>query len=198
MTTKRFAFLMLILPTVAFAQNHSGNHGSAPSLYAGQETRLIKSLSEDDVEEIARGGGWGLARAAELNGVPGPTHLLELADEIGLTEQQRADIEVVRAQMLSDAITAGERFVAAEQSLDAAFQQGAPDADMLERLVAEAGQARSALRLVHLNAHLLTLPLLTDAQVSRYSVLRGYSDDPCASVPDGHNPDMWRSHNGCN
>lgn len=198
MTTKRFAFLMLFLPTFAFAQNHSGNHGSVPSDYAGQETRLIKSLSEDDLEEIARGGGWGLARAAELNGVPGPTHLLELADEIGLTEQQRADIEVVRAQMLSDAITAGERFVAAEQSLDAAFQQGAPDADMLERLVAEAGQARSALRLVHLNAHLLTLPLLTDAQVSRYSVLRGYSDDPCATVPDGHNPDMWRSHNGCN
>ena len=194
MTTKRFAFLMLFLPTFAFAQNH----GSAPSDYAGQETRLIKSLSEDDLEEIARGGGWGLARAAELNGVPGPTHLLELADEIGLTEQQRADIEVVRAQMLSDAITAGERFVAAEQSLDAAFQQGAPDADMLERLVAEAGQARSALRLVHLNAHLLTLSLLTDAQVSRYSVLRGYSDDPCATVPDGHNPDMWRSHNGCN
>ncbi|UWR00248.1 hypothetical protein K3729_05600 [Rhodobacteraceae bacterium S2214] len=198
MTTKRFAFLMLFLPTFAFAQNHSGNYGSVPSDYAGQETRLIKSLSEDDLEEIARGGGWGLARAAELNGVPGPTHLLELADEIGLTEQQRADIEVVRAQMLSDAITAGERFVAAEQSLDAAFQQGAPDADMLERLVAEAGQARSALRLVHLNAHLLTLPLLTDAQVSQYSVLRGYSDDPCATVPDGHNPDMWRSHNGCN
>ena len=194
MTTNRFAFLMLFLPTFAFAQHH----GSAPSDYAGQETRLIKSLSEDDLEEIARGGGWGLARAAELNGVPGPTHLLELADEIGLTEQQRADIEVVRAQMLSDAITAGERFVAAEQSLDAAFQQGAPDADMLERLVAEAGQARSALRLVHLNAHLLTLSLLTDAQVSRYSVLRGYSDDPCATVPDGHNPDMWRSHNGCN
>ena len=198
MTTKRFAFLMLFLPTFAFAQNHSGNHGSAPSDYAGQETRLIKSLSEDDLEEIARGGGWGLARAAELNGVPGPTHLLELADEIGLTEQQRDDIEVIRVQMRADAITAGERFVAAEQSLDAAFQQGAPDADMLERLVAEAGQARSALRLVHLNAHLLTLSLLTDAQVSRYSVLRGYSDDPCATVPDGHNPDMWRSHNGCN
>jgi len=198
MTTRRFAFLMLFLPTFAFAQNHSGNHGSAPSDYAGQETRLIKSLSADDLEEIARGGGWGLARAAELNGVPGPTHLLELADEIGLTDQQREDIEAIRQQMQADAITAGERFVAAEQALDAAFQQGAPDADMLERLVAEAGQARSALRLVHLNAHLLTLPLLTDAQVSRYSVLRGYSDDPCASVPDGHDPDMWRSHNGCN
>ncbi len=194
MTAMRFALVMVLLPTIAIAQSH----GTLPSDYVGEETRLIKSLSGQDLEEIARGGGWGLARAAELNGVPGPTHLLELADDIGLTEQQRSDIEAIRAQMQADAITAGERFVAAEQALDTAFQQGAPDAEALERLVAQAGQARAALRLVHLNAHLLTLPLLTDAQVSQYSVLRGYSDDPCASVPEGHDPEMWRSHNGCN
>lgn len=198
MGIKHFALLLMAFPNIALSQTHDGSHGSTPSAYAGEETRLIKSLSEQDLEEIARGGGWGLARAAELNGVPGPTHLLELADEIGLTDQQREDIEAIREQMQADAITAGERFVAAEQALDAAFQQGAPDAEALERLVAEAGLARAALRLVHLNAHLLTLPSLTDAQVSRYSVLRGYSDDPCASVPDGHNPEMWRSHNGCN
>ena len=194
MTTKRFALFLVLLPTFAIAQSH----GTLPSDYMGEETRLIKSLSGQDLEEIARGGGWGLARAAELNGVPGPTHLLELADEIGLTEQLRSSIEAIRAQMQADAIAAGEIFVAAEQALDAAFQQGAPDAEALERLVVEAGQARAALRLVHLNAHLLTLPLLTDAQVSRYSVLRGYSVDPCASIPDGHDPEMWRSHNGCN
>ena len=198
MGIKHFALLLIAVPNIAFSQTHDGNHGWTPSVYAGEETRLIKSLSEQDLEEIARGGGWGLARAAELNGVPGPNHLLELSDEIGLTEQQRSDIEAIRAQMQADAMTAGERFVAAEQALDAAFQHGAPDAEVLERLVAETGQARAALRLVHLNAHLLTLPLLTDAQVSQYSVLRGYSDDPCASVPDGHDPEMWRSHNGCN
>ncbi|MEM1148980.1 MAG: Spy/CpxP family protein refolding chaperone [Pseudomonadota bacterium] len=198
MTIKHFAILIMALPNIALSQTHSGNHGSTPSAYAGEETRLIKSLSEQDLEEIARGGGWGLARAAELNGVPGPTHFLELADDIGLTEQQRSDIEAIRAQMQADAIGVGERFVAAEQALDAAFQRGAPDAEALERLVTEAGQARAALRLVHLNAHLLTLPLLTDAQVSQYSVLRGYSADLCASVPDGHDPEMWRSHNGCN
>jgi len=193
-----FALVMMALPVVALSQTHNGGHGSTPSAYAGEETRLIKTLSEEDLSEIARGGGWGLARAAELNGVPGPTHLLELAEEIALTEQQRADIEAVRAQMQANAITAGERFIAAEQALDAAFQQGPPDAEALERLVAKAAQARAALRLVHLNAHLLTLPLLTDAQVSQYSVLRGYSDDPCDFVPDGHDPDMWRRHNGCN
>ena len=198
MGIKHFALLLMALPNVALSQTHDGSHGSTHSEYAGEEARLIKSLSKKDLEEIARGGGWGLARAAELNGVPGPTHLLELAEEIALTEQQRSDIEAIRAQMQSDAIAAGERFVAAEQALDEAFQQGAPDAEALERLVAEAGQAQAALRLVHLNAHLLTLPLLTDAQVSQYSVLRGYSVDPCASIPDGHDPEMWRSHNGCN
>jgi len=198
MGIKHFALLLMAFPNIALSQTHDGSHGSTPSAYAGEETRLIKSLSEQDLEEIERGGGWGLARAAELNGVPGPTHLLELTEEIALSEQQRGDIEVIREQMQADAITAGERFVAAEQALDKAFQQGAPDAEALERLVAEAGQARAALRLVHLNAHLLTLPLLTDAQISQYSVLRGYTADPCASVPDGHDPDMWRSHNGCN
>ena len=198
MDAKHFALLMLFIPSVVFAETQAGNHGASPSTYAGQETRVIKSLSEQDLEEIARGGGWGLARAAELNGVPGPTHLLELADQIALTEQQRNDVEAIRARMQAVAITAGERFVAAEQALDVAFQQGAPDVEAVERLVAEAGEAQAALRLVHLNAHLLTLPLLTDAQVSQYSVLRGYSDDPCDSVPDRHDPEMWSSHNGCN
>ena len=198
MDIRHFALLLMAFPNVALSQTHDGSHGPTPSAYAGEETRLIKSLSEQDLEEIARGGGWGLARAAELNGVPGPTHLLELAEDIGLTEQQRSDIEAIRAQMQADAIAAGERFVAAERALDDAFQQGPPDAEALEQLVAESGQARAALRLVHLNAHLLTLPLLTDAQVSQYSVLRGYSDDPCATVPDGHDPELWLSHNGCN
>ena len=198
MGMKHFALLLMAFPNISLSQTHDGSHGSTPSAYAGEETRLIKSLSAEDLEEIARGGGWGLARAAELNGVPGPTHLLELAEDIGLTEQQREDIEAIRAQMQADAISAGERFVAAEQSLDEAFQLGAPDAGTLERLVAEAGEARADLRLVHLNAHLLTLPLLTDTQVTQYSVLRGYSDDPCDAVPDWHDPKLWRNHNGCN
>ena len=29
-------------------------------------------------------------------------------------------------------------------------------------------------------------------------VLRGYAGDPCDTVPAGHDPDMWRMHNGCN
>ena len=52
------------------------------SKYVGEEYRKIKSLSPDDVEELKKGGGWGLAKAAELNGLPGPAHILEMEDKI--------------------------------------------------------------------------------------------------------------------
>ena len=57
--------------------------------------------------------------------------------------------------------------------------------------------SRSALRYIHLAAHLETLPMLTDEQVARYQELRGYGDDACADIPAGHDPVMWRRHHGC-
>lgn len=187
-----FALLSAAVP--ASAQD-GGDHALSP--YAGEQTRAIAALSEEDLVELDRGGGWGLARPAELNGAPGPAHLLELADEIGLDADQRVAVEVIRDEMRADAITEGERFVAAERALDAAFTDGVPNADMLARLVAEAGAARADLRFVHLSSHLRTMPLLTPDQIERYVVLRGYAEDPCESVPEGHDATMWRRHNGC-
>ena len=189
-TRTTLAILLLAAPVMADDASHH-----AP--YAGEQAREIASLSADDLAELAAGGGWGLARSAELNGVPGPTHLLELADEIGLDDGQRAAIVAIRDEMRADAIAAGERFVAAERALDAAFTGAVPDATTLERLVRNAGTARAELRLVHLSAHLRTMPLLTAVQVERYGVLRGYADDSCEAVPKGHDPEMWRRHNGC-
>ena len=188
----RTTLAIFLLATPAMSDDAS-NH----SPYAGEQAREIASLSDDDLLELAEGGGWGLARAAELNGVPGPAHLLELADEIGLDAGQRAAIVAIRDEMRTQAIAAGERFVAAERALDTAFTGAVPDAATLERLVRDAGIARAQLRLVHLAAHLRTTPLLTDEQVERYGVLRGYADDPCDAVPEGHDPEMWRRHNGC-
>ena len=39
------------------------------------------------------GKGWGLAKAAELNGVPGPVHLMEMKEEIDLSAEQIRAIE---------------------------------------------------------------------------------------------------------
>ena len=54
-----------------------GEHPLSP--YAGQQTRAIKALSPEDLAGLLNGEGRGMAKAAELNGYPGPVHVLELA-----------------------------------------------------------------------------------------------------------------------
>ena len=191
-TMKQFAAALLFLALPASAQDHS--HARP---YAGFEDRDIKGLSAEDIAELRRGGGWGLALPAELNGKPGPAHLLELAEDLDLTASQVAAIRALHADMQAEAIAAGERLIAAERALSDAFAADALSRDRLAALLAEAGAARADLRFVHLARHLDTVPLLTPAQITRYGVLRGYAEDPCATVPDGHDPAMWRRHNGC-
>jgi Spy/CpxP family protein refolding chaperone len=187
----RSAALLFLLSMPAVAQEH----GHAP--YAGLETREIKSLSGEDLEELQRGGGWGLALPAELNGMPGPAHLLELRDELGLSAEQVGQIETIFAEMKAEAQAAGLRFIEAERALDMAFQEGTLDESRLRALVTAAETARAELRFIHLSRHLSTPPLLTDAQIARYNQLRGYASDPCATVPEGHDAEMWRRHNNC-
>ena len=77
----RILYVALIFCLIPFPSFSASKH-SQKSKYFGQETREIKSLSESDIEELKNGRGWGLAKAAELNGVPGPVHLLEMQKEI--------------------------------------------------------------------------------------------------------------------
>lgn len=217
--TRFFSTLALVLLPVLSAvsltvgaQTHGHSHGqtqtpsgadakpqTTPLPYAGLQARDIKSLSETDLVDLRAGAGWGLALVAELNGVPGPAHLLELQTEIGLTPEQVAAIEVIHAQMKAQAIDAGERLIAAETAIEAGFREGNLSTDRLRELIAESAAARAELRYVHLLRHLETPPLLSAQQIARYNTLRGYdtNSDPCAFVPDGHDPQMWRRHNQC-
>jgi Spy/CpxP family protein refolding chaperone len=187
------ALTMAAFPALAQHAGHGGH--SAP--YAGMDARLIKALSDADLEELRRGGGWGLALAAELNGMPGPAHLLELKEPLGLSPDQVAQIERLFATMKADAVAVGARLIAAEEALEAAFRKGGVPEAELRALVDAAGQARSDLRFVHLSQHLATPPLLTAGQIAEYNRLRGYGANPCAAVPEGHNAAMWRKHNAC-
>lgn len=186
--------LVLFGPASAFAQH---SHGSqAP--YAGMQTRAIKSLSDNDVDELRRGGGWGLALAAELNGMPGPAHLLELKDQIPLVPDQVTNTQALLEEMRKAAIPTGERLIAAEKALEAAFATGKIDEQSLRRLLAEAESTRAELRFIHLSQHYKTVQFLKPEQIKRYNILRGYAEDPCKNIPAGHNPEMYRRHMGCN
>lgn len=186
--------LSLLWPVAAaFAQHDQAAH----SPYAGMETRAIKSLSEADVEELRRGGGWGLALPAELNGMPGPAHLLEMKDMIPLSSDQVDRLELLYEDMLEKAIPAGERLIAAEAAIEAAFASGKVDETSLRALLAEAEAARTDLRFIHLSQHYKTVPLLGPRQITRYIELRGYASDPCDRVPEGHDPERYRKHMSC-
>ncbi len=167
------------------------------SQYLGEEHRQIKSLSAEDLEALSQGGGWGLAKAAELNGLPGPLHVLQMGDQIELSSEQEQAVQAIYDAMRSEAVEIGLQMIDLEAELDAAFANGNINQSSLRRLVTEISRLRGELRYIHLAAHLETPGVLSEQQVKQYYALRGYTEDPCARVPDGHDPDMWRRHNDC-
>ena len=167
---------------------------SVPSPYAGEESRAVKSLSADDVAELRRGGGWGLAKAAELNGMPGPFHLLELKDEIPLTREQVTAITEIYERMREAAVAEGEHFIAAERALEDAFRAGAVTEKSLRALLDDIARSRARLRFIHLSAHLDTPALLTHEQIARYDALRGYRSHAGGAAHGGHGGHRSREH----
>ncbi|ATU94490.1 hypothetical protein [Phyllobacterium zundukense] len=165
--------LAALLPAAVYAQGHQ--HGET-SAYAGEETREIKSLSDEEIADLRKGAGSGLAKAAELNGVPGPSHLLQLKDEIQLDPQQTAAIQKIFDHMRSDAISEGNRLISYESALDIEFKNGTITDEILSRMIAKIEESRGKLRYIHLSAHLKTRLILTVDQIERYNSLRGYAD----------------------
>jgi Spy/CpxP family protein refolding chaperone len=156
--------------------------------YAGLETRDIKALSQDDIDGLKAGRGMGLALAAELNGFPGPMHVLELADALKLTPEQRAGVEASMATMRAAARDLGARIVDAETHLDRRFAMQHIDATALSELTAKIAALQGELRRVHLAAHLDMKTILTDEQVKAYIAARGYAGG--ASPGHGHHGHM--------
>ena len=169
-----------------------------PSPYSGEEARVIKSLAAKDIDDLLNGRGWGLAKPAELNGVPGPAHLLEMKTEIALSAEQVSAIEVIWSEMNQNARRLGERYVVLEKQLNEQFATGQITPETLKVLLSNIATVRAELRYTHLFAHLQASPILKPAQVALYNRLRGYSsDDPCLNIPEGHDPNMWKKHNNC-
>ena len=156
------------------------------SPYAGDQRRAIKSLSEDQVRELLEGRGMGQARAAELNGYPGPMHVLEHADAMSLSADQRQATQSLMARHRERARQLGRAVVEAERRLDEAFARRTVDAAALSALTAEVGRAQARLREEHLRTHLEQTALLDERQVRRYNELRGYAGQGAGA--GGHRP----------
>ena len=150
--------------------------GSPSSPYAGQQSRDVKALSADEVESLLAGKGMGFAKAAELNGFPGPAHVLELAPELRLTDEQRRQTEALFASMQEKAQSAGRALVDEERRLDALFRTKAVTSESMARSLSRIGELQAEVRSAHLAAHVAQARILTDEQAARYASLRGYGE----------------------
>ena len=147
---------------------------TAQSPYAGMQARPIKALSEQQVTDLKLGRGMGLAMPAELNGYPGPMHVLEHAGALRLSGEQRQRTAALIEAMKAEAIPVGERLIEQEAELDRLFADRAVTAESLRAVTADIGATQARLREAHLKYHLAMRELLTAEQVEQYQTLRGY------------------------
>jgi hypothetical protein len=166
MKTRSILAALVLTSTAAFAQ----------SPYAGMQTRPIKALSEQQVADLKAGRGMGLALAAELNGYPGPAHLLELADRLDLSADQRSKLQELFASMKQEALPIGAKLLEQEAELDREFVSHTITPESLKSSTAAIAATQGILRETHLKYHLSTAALVTQGQMQRYSELRGYGD----------------------
>lgn len=149
--------------------------GQSP--YAGMQTRSIKALSEQQIADLKAGRGMGLALPAELNGYPGPIHVHELSDKLGLSAEQKSRIEALFESMKAEAVPLGEKLLAQEMALDQQFASHSITAESLKAATAQIGTTQAQLRNTHLKYHLQTAQILSAEQMQHYSMLRGYGSE---------------------
>jgi Spy/CpxP family protein refolding chaperone len=176
-TTVCLAAAMMLAAAPSLAQ--------VPQPYAGLQNRPLKALSDEQLADLKAGRGMGLALAGELNGYPGPKHVLELAKEFNLTDAQRARAQQLYDAMTAEAVPLGQQLIAAETDLDRQFSGHTITPASLATVTASIGATQGALRAAHLNYHLAMMDVLTPDQVRRYGELRGYG-----AAPKGHSPGM--------
>jgi Spy/CpxP family protein refolding chaperone len=163
--------LLYWLTAVALALH---NHGFAASPYVGEETRTVKALSDQEIADYLSGKGMGFAKAAELNGYPGPAHVLELATELELTPMQKQRTEALFRRMQARASAAGRKLVDEERKLDLLFASKAISAARLSAELKSIAALQGEIREAHLQAHLEQAKILSEDQAMKYRHLRGY------------------------
>lgn len=154
-----------------------GDGGPDASPYAEWKGEPLRALPPDQVASLREGDGMGYALAAELNGYPGPRHILELADELALDANQRWQVQDLHNRTSEAARTIGAQLLDAYAQLDGLFRAGAANPSLVSDASRNAAILEGQLRTVHLVAHVQARDILSPHQNQLYQELRGYAED---------------------
>lgn len=100
--------------------------------------------------------------------------MLELANELELTEEQKMATENIFDKMKSEAVKKGEKVISIEEEFHELIISGKAAKEAVMKMSAEIGQLRGELRAVHLTAHLRMMEIMNQEQIHRYMQLRDY------------------------
>ena len=177
---KRIAMtvVLIVIGGNALAQSHQP--------YAGLQSRPVKALSEQQIADLRAGRGMTMALPAELNGYPGPLHVIEHAKALALSSDQTVRMQRLYDDMKGEAVALGERLISQETELDRQFAGRTVTASTLAEATNAIGRTQGELRGTHLRYHLLAVELLTPDQLRRYAELRGYSDSESGQMHQKH------------
>ena len=173
----------IAMATVVLGLTAGGSFAQSHQPYAGFQSRPVKALSEQQIADLRAGRGMAMALPAELNGYPGPLHVIEQADALALTPLQIASVQRLYDDMKVRAVALGERLIAQETELDRQFASRAVTDATLAEATSAIGQTQAQLRATHLRYHLRTMELLTSDQLRHYAALRGYRGGEHGDAP---------------
>ncbi len=172
------AGLLLLLLVLAGPAEAAGDSAAEKlhSAYAGQQDVAATGLLPAEVEALEQGEGMAQALPAEVNGYPGPRHVLDAAaaGTLDLQPSQRQAAVRIYDDMHRQAVAKGAEILIAEAELARRFRHRHIDPPILTEVAGKIAGLRGELRVIHLTAHLETEALLTPEQVSTYRTLRGY------------------------
>jgi hypothetical protein len=93
--------LWIVMAATLVAVGTAQAQHASSSPYSGLEEWPIKALSDQQIADLRAGRGMGLALPAELNGYPGPIHVLELGDQLRLMPVSRQSINPAEGHHVS-------------------------------------------------------------------------------------------------
>jgi len=168
----------LLVATAMPAAAQQGEQAAGPATeHAGHQGRGQGGMRAREFRNLQQGRGMGMGRVADVNGYPGPMHVLEHAEALELTDGQSERTRELMTRVKTRAPELGKQVVDAEKRLEAMFAGGSVNAAKMDSLLMEIAELRAHLRSLHLTAHLDQAAVLTEVQLEKYKELRSTGNE---------------------